>query len=149
MLFLLLYIHVIIDGKYFSARTYGVVQPNISPFNLIIRYIKKIIPTLQEQDQFVMYISHVYFDLFKVPSYDVSKISISTIRFFLRYTSVFKCCYHDIELFIVPYLGRIIRQYVHFEGMYIFPQYQHTQRTINSTTIRQTLPFYHLRTAKH
>ena len=40
-----------------------VVQPQDVPFGIILWYIAKIIPTLLEQDQFVMQISHVNPDM--------------------------------------------------------------------------------------
>ena len=43
-------------------------------------------------------------------------------KIFFKYTSVFKCCYHDIELCFVPYFG------AKFGKMFIFKVYIYLPR---------------------
>ena len=52
-----------------------------------------------------MYISHVYFELFSPFVRCIEDIyQYYIIKF--QYTSVFKCFYHEIELFFVPYFDK-------------------------------------------
>ena len=82
------------------------------------------------------------------PLYVVSKIGLSTIRYFFN-TSLFKYCYHDIELCFVPYFGaesekmHILKVYIHF--LYINTQRQENA-PFDDTTVILPLQSEHLRT---
>ena len=51
-----------------------------------------------------------------------------------QYTSIIKCCYHDIEFFCALFWC-IIWKNVHFEVLYLFPLHKHT--ATSNITIRQ------------
>ena len=101
-------------------------------FGFIIWYIAKAIPNFQEQDQFIIYISYVFFDLFLFfVRWIEDRSHYYNISF--RYKSVFKCCYNDIEFYFVPYFG------VEYGIMYNFQVYIYFP-CIN-TQRRATSPF--------
>ena len=61
---------------------------------------------------------------------------VSVLQYFLKYTSVFKCCYHDIELCFVPYFGAESR-IIYILKVYIYSPCINTQQqaieTFNDT----------------
>ena len=64
-------------------------------FGLILWYISKTIPDLLEYEQFVIYSSYVFFDLFILfECWIEDRSNYYKINF--RYTYVFKFCYNDI-----------------------------------------------------
>ena len=73
-------------------------------FGLILWYISKTIPDLLEYEQFVIYSSYVFFDLFLLFGCWIEDRS-NYYKINFRYTYVFKFCYNDIWLWFVPCFG--------------------------------------------
>ena len=101
-----------------------------------------------EQKQFLLYWNRtnlwyrvqIYFSTCFPLLYIVPKIGFSTIRFF-KYTSVFKCCYHETELCFVPYFGaESVRLYI-WRYISISPASIHSNYQQHHLA---TLPLYHL-----
>ena len=88
-------------GEYFGAKfqitftCYRQGPSQDAPFDLILWYIAKTIPTFKEQDQFVIWSSHVFFNLLLL-FVRLIKDRSQYYKISFRYTSIFKCCYNYI-----------------------------------------------------
>ena len=137
------------DRTNFDATCTNIVNLNIcygrglaqyAPFDLILWYIAKTIPTLLEYDQFVMQISHAFFDLF-FTFVRSTKDRSNYYNTIFQQASVFKCCYRDIEICFVPYFGAEYGKMLILKLYIYFPASTHSDEQQHHST---TLPSYHL-----